>query len=122
MAKKKGFLGLFKTKAEQKAYAIGRKHQYNKEHPLVRYEAVNLVTLYNKDGSICDRRYQDASHYVSKRAADKLTKLKNSSPIIAHQNKNVMRAVKAKNVDTSWSEGCMTEVWITRKLKKPYRK
>ena len=34
---KMAFLDLFKTKAERKAYAKGRKDQYNKEHPKLKW-------------------------------------------------------------------------------------
>ena len=69
MGKKRSILSLFKSKAERKAYAIGRKHQYDKEHPLIKYESVPIYTRYKANGTV-DSTYSGRPYgYKNKRDA-----------------------------------------------------
>ncbi len=51
------FKDLFKTKAERKAYAKGRKDQYNKEHPKFNWGIETTTHKYNADGSLDGKPY-----------------------------------------------------------------
>lgn len=51
------FKDLFKTKAEREAYAKGRRDQYNKEHPKLRYAIETTTYRYNEDGSLANKPY-----------------------------------------------------------------
>ena len=48
------FKDLFKTKAERKAYVKGRRDQYNKEHPKLKWGIETKTKYFNKDGSLCN--------------------------------------------------------------------
>ena len=50
------FKDLFKTKAERKAYAKGRRDQYNKEHPKLKW-AVQGTHIYMKNGGKVDNLF-----------------------------------------------------------------
>ena len=51
------FKDLFKTKAERKAYAKGRKDQYNKEHPKLRYAIETTTFRFNEDGTLANKPF-----------------------------------------------------------------
>lgn len=46
------FKDLFKTKAERRAYAKGRKDQFNKEHPKLKWGVKTTTYYFNEDGSL----------------------------------------------------------------------
>ena len=51
------FKDLFKTKAERRAYAKGRRDQYNKEHPKLRYAIETTTYRFNENGTLANRPY-----------------------------------------------------------------
>ena len=55
---------LFKTNAEKKAYALGRRHQYNKEHPLMKYKVAVDCVYMNNDNKI-EHISKDCKSYSS---------------------------------------------------------
>ena len=55
---------LFKTSAEKRAYVIGRKHQYNKEHPLMKYK-VSVDSVYMNNDNRVEHRMKDVEIYSS---------------------------------------------------------
>lgn len=66
------FKDLFKTKAERRAYAKGRRDQYNKEHPKLRWK-VQADSIYMKNGGKVDYKFTDvvigSSKHRTKKAA-----------------------------------------------------
>ena len=105
MKKKNGFFSLFKTKAEQKAYAIGRKHQYNKEHPKLRWGVETTTYNFNEDGSLYTKpwvRVHDTAKFKSKKKAEAYL---NRCIADEKSSKNrVLKAVKNKMVNIYSSE------------------
>lgn len=71
------FKDLFKTKAERRAYAKGRKDQYNKEHPLYKWK-VQADSIYMKNGGKIDYKFTDtkmgSSKHRTKKEAEKAYK------------------------------------------------
>ena len=51
------FKDLFKSKAERRAYARGRRDQYNKEHPKLRYAIETTTYQFEEDGSLLKKPY-----------------------------------------------------------------
>ena len=64
------FKDLFKTKAERKAYAKGRKDQYNKEHPKLKWK-VQSDSIYMKNGGKVDYKFTDVKMGSSKHKTKK---------------------------------------------------
>lgn len=107
MKNKKGFLGLFKTKAEQKAYAIGRRHQYNKEHPKLKWGVETTTYNFNEDGSHYVKpwvRVHDYHKYSSKKQAEAV--LKRAIEDEENSKMRVLKAVKNKKVNIYDSADC----------------
>lgn len=71
------FKDLFKTKAERRAYAKGRRDQYNKEHPLYKWK-VRSDSVYMKNGGKVDYKFTDvvlgSSKHRTKKEAEKALK------------------------------------------------
>ena len=86
---------LFKTKAEKKAYAIGRKHQYDKEHPLMKYKVSSSVVYMNNQNKV-DHRYDvkmgSSYHKTKKDALKALRKAVKGEEI---QKQRVLKKAKA---------------------------
>ena len=64
---------LFKSKEEKRAYAIGRRHQYNKEHPKLNWK-VQVDAIYMKNGNKVDYKFTDTAgsgKYRTKKEAEK---------------------------------------------------
>lgn len=100
MAKKKGVLSLFKTKAERKAYAIGRRHQYNKEHPKFKWGIETTTYNFNEDGSYYNKPWvtvHDRNKYKSKKQAE--AALKRAIEDEKFDKERVLKAVKNKKVN-----------------------
>ena len=51
------FKDLFKSKKERSAYAKGRRDQYNKEHPKLRYGIETTTFTFNADGTLFTKPY-----------------------------------------------------------------
>ena len=87
---------LFKSEAEKRAYAIGRKHQYNKEHPLMKYK-VSVDSIYMNNDNKIEHRSKDiklySSYHKTKKSA--LEALKERKASEKNQKEYVLR--KAKN-------------------------
>ena len=100
MAKKNGLFGLFKTKAERKAYAIGRRHQYDKEHPKLKWGVETTTYNFNEDGSHQNKpwvRVHDFDKYKSKKQAE--AALKRAIENEKFDKARVMNDVKNKKVN-----------------------
>lgn len=87
---------LFKTKAEKRAYAIGRKHQYDKEHPLMKYK-VSVDSIYMNNSNKIDYRMKDikmgSSYHKTKKSA--LKALKEAISREKNQKEYVLRKAKS---------------------------
>ncbi|MBQ3589829.1 MAG: hypothetical protein II980_05190 [Clostridia bacterium] len=93
------FKDLFKTKAERKAYAKGRKDQYNKEHPKLKWGIQTTSYVFNKDGSLS---YKDVDVYSRNKFKTKkqaLEALKHSRELEKYKKARILEAVKNKNVN-----------------------
>ena len=95
-------MGLFKTKEEKRAYAIGRRHQYNKEHPLTNYVVRATHYSLNEDGTLFGKYTVDGSrHRTSKEATEMCRK---SNETAKWQRERVLAAAKRKKVNVHSSE------------------
>ena len=87
---------LFKTKEEKRAYAIGRKHQYNKEHPLMKYK-VSVDSVYMNNKNKVEYRMKDikagASYHKTKKSA--LAALTKAVKDEKFQKERVLKKAKA---------------------------
>ena len=110
------------SKAEKRSFFKGMQAQYSKEHPLIRYESVPIYTRYAENGTVSSTFMGKAYGFKTKKAAIASTKKSNDDLILKNSNLRIMKAVKAKKVNTFDSNDCTTEKWITRKVEKPYRK
>lgn len=96
---------LFKTKEEKRAYAIGRRHQYNKEHPLTNYVVRAKHYTFEKDGSMRGTPYTtDGSRHRFAKEAQKECREANERARI--HKERVLAAVKKKKVNTYNSQDC----------------
>ena len=99
------FKDLFKTKAEREAYAKGRRDQYNKEHPKLRYGVESVHYSFNEDGTLYGTPYttiNETAKFSSKKQA--LSVLESSRKSMALRKKRVLDAVKKKKVDVYRSD------------------
>ena len=101
-----GFKDLFKSKAEQKAYAQGRRDQYNKEHPKLKWGLESTRFYFNKDGTIFSKSTSvlPSDKYTSRSAA--LEGLNKRNKEMKLQKQRVLEAVKRKNVNEFNSYDC----------------
>ncbi|MBR2614976.1 MAG: hypothetical protein IKC71_05230 [Clostridia bacterium] len=87
---------LFKTSAEKRAYVIGRKHQYNKEHPLMKYK-VSVDSVYMNNDNRVEHRMKDveiySSYHKTKKSAQ--TALNKAIKREKYQKESVLRKAKA---------------------------
>ena len=87
---------LFKTKAEKRAYAIGRKHQYNMEHPLMKYK-VSVDSIYMNNENKVEYRMKDvkmgSSYHKTKKSA--LKALRDAINGEKYQKQHVLSKAKA---------------------------
>lgn len=99
------FKDLFKTKAEREAYARGRKDQYNKEHPKLRWGVQSIHYSFNEDGTPYGTPYttmnETAKFKTKKQALSVLNDAEKS--MLRHKNR-VLDAVKKKKVNIYDSE------------------
>lgn len=100
------FKDLFKTKAERKAYAKGRKDQYNKEHPLYKWGVETTTFRFNKDGSLDSKssRVLPGSKFFTKK--DAKGALERAIRNEEYHEKRILKAVKNKNVNIYDSDDC----------------
>jgi RPA family protein len=106
MAKK---FNLFKTNAEKRAYAIGRKHQYNKEHPLFKWK-VQVDSIYMKNGNVVDYKFTDTAgsqKYRTKKEAE--AALKRAVKNEKWQKERVLKKSKAGTLNEFDSQDCNYE-------------
>lgn len=112
----------YKSKAERQAYKDGRRDQYNKEHPVLRWGVQSTHYRFNSDGSL-DGKYNlisDNSKYTSKKGAvDTLKSCRNAEKF---QKKRVLEAVKQKNVNVYNSADCTYTDYSLVKIKPERRK
>ena len=109
------FKDLFKTKAERRAYAVGRRHQYNKEHPLTRFAVEAVHYSFNKDGtrngtpySVLGSRHKTASE--AKQAC------KEANEKAKYRKERVLEAVRNKKVNVfSSQDSGYTEYRVVKK-------
>ena len=100
------FKDLFKTKAEREAYAKGRKDQYNKEHPKLRWGVETTTFRFNSDGSLDGKSTRVFAHnkYQTKQEArDALTRAVKSEK---YQERRVLDAVRKRKVNVRDSDDC----------------
>ena len=112
-----GFKDLFKTKAEQKAYAKGRRDQYNKEHPLMRWGIETTTFHYNSDGSLSHKtkgRILPGSKFKTKREA--LTAFERAVNNERYQKERVLKASRSKNVNIYDSQDCQYDTYKIVKI------
>ena len=101
------FKDLFKTKAERRAYAKGRRDQYNKEHPKLKYAVASTNYHFKEDGSHLSKPYTSIPNhckYATKREAQEALKRAISSE--AQRKKRVLKAVSDKKVNVFDSYDC----------------
>ena len=94
------FKDLFKTKAEREAYARGRKDQYNKEHPKLRWGVQSIHYSFNEDGTLYGTPYttmNESAKFKTKKQA--LSVLNDAEKSMLRRKNRVLDAVKKKKVD-----------------------
>ena len=99
------FKDLFKTKAERRAYAIGRKHQYDKEHPLMHYAVEAIHYSFDEKGKPYGRPYTmvSSSH---KSATEAQKACRRANEMQRFRKQRVLEAVKKKKVNIHNSVDC----------------
>ena len=110
---------LFKTKEEKRAYAIGRRHQYNKEHPVMNYAIETTRHSFNEDGTYFTKPYSSIlpdDRYKTKK--DALDALKRAEKREKYQVMRVEEARKAKNVNIYNSSDCSYDTYKIVKSRK----
>ncbi len=94
------FKDLFKTKAEREAYAKGRRDQYNKEHPKLRWGVESIHYNFNEDGTLYGKPYttmtSTAKFKTKKEALSVCNDAKKAGKL---RKKRVLDAVKKKKVN-----------------------
>ena len=96
----------YKTKAERKAYAKGRKDQYNKEHPLYKWGVETTTFRFNKDGSLNSKSSRVLPGFKFFTKKDALDALERAVRNEEFQQKRVSKAVKNKSVNIYDSDDC----------------
>lgn len=101
------FKDLFKTKAEREAYAKGRRDQYNKEHPKLKWK-VQSDAIYMKNGGVVEHKMTDVRMGSSKHKTKKEA-LKAYKDAIKHEKiwkENVISRSKAGKLNEFDSGDC----------------
>lgn len=94
------FKDLFKSKAERRAYAKGRRDQYNKEHPKLRYAIETTTYRFDENGSIENKPYGrilPGFKYRTKKEA--IASLNRAIKQEKHRKARVLKDVKRGKVD-----------------------
>ena len=109
------FKDLFKTKKERRAYAIGRRHQYNKEHPLMNYAVEGVHHSFNEDGTRFGTPYGVlGSRHKTASSAEKACREANERE--RYRKERVLKAVRDKKVNVHNSYDCTyTEYRVVKK-------
>lgn len=99
--------GMFKTESERRAYAMGRRHQYNKEHPKYKWK-VQADGIYMKNGGKVDYKFTDvaigSSKHTSKKSA--LEALRAAIKREKNNKEYVLSRSKAGKLDEYDSQDC----------------
>ena len=100
------FKDLFKSKAERRAYAKGRKDQYNKEHPRLKWGIQTTTYIFDKDGSLwnTDTDIYSEDKYSSKKDASRA--LNNQVNEEKYRKEKVLKSVKKKDVNVHSAHDC----------------
>ena len=97
---------LFKTKAEREAYAKGRKDQYNKEHPKLRWGIETTTFRFNSDGSLDGKSARVLSHNKYKTKQEARAALTRAVKSEMYQERRVLDAARKKRVNVHNSDDC----------------
>lgn len=111
---------MFKTKEEKAAYRKGMQAQFNKEHPVIRYEVVPKYTSYDEKGNISGSYTGLPILFGKKKEAMETVDRCNERERFS--NERVMNSVKRKSVNVHNSAESTTAEWFLRKVDKPYRR
>ncbi len=107
------------TPSEKRSFRKGMQAQFSKEHPLLKYEAVEHKTVYNSDGSVSFSSLRGVGFSTKKAAAAYAASSEAKEKFF---NERVLKAVKSKRVNEYDSALCTTHTYSVRKLEKPYRR
>ncbi len=110
---------MFKTKEEKIAFRKGMQAQFNKEHPLIRYEVFSRDTSYDAKGNI-NSSYDTGYSMSFRNKKEAMKRLKEANEAERVRNERVMDSVKRKSVDVYDSSKSITTKWFLKKVK-PYR-
>ena len=117
MAKVSKISSLFKSKAEQRAYAKGRRDQYNKEHPLTNWVVKALHHSFNEDGTPYGKPYSvDGSRHKSLSKAKEAVRAANERE--KFRKERVLEAVRKKKVNVYNSYDSTYTEFVLKKEKK----
>lgn len=118
MAKRSKISSLFKTKSEQRAYAKGRRDQYNKEHPMTNWVVKAIHHSFNEDGTPYGKPYAvDGSRHKTLAAAKKAVKSANERE--RFRKERVLEAVRNKKVNIySSHDSTYTEFRLEKEKKR----
>ena len=95
---------LFKSKAERRAYAKGRRDQFNKEHPKLRWGVVTNKKYFNSDGSLHSSSDGPVSGYRTKKEA--LEVLRRAHKTEKMKKERFMRLKKEGKINEHNSHDC----------------
>jgi len=112
----------FKTAAEKQAFKAGIAFQFNKEHPLMKWEIVGTHKSFNHDGSLSSKFHTRDGYKNYKEAKSVLNRINEPNSQVSLQKKRVLKAIKAKNVNEYDSSDCSYTDYRIEKVSKPYRK
>lgn len=100
------FKDLFKTKAERRAYAKGRRDQYNKEHPKLNWGVETTTFRFNSDGSLDSKSSRVLPGSAFKTKNEAIGALERAIRNEQYQKKKVLSAARNKNVNIFNSDDC----------------